>query len=293
VTFRSGVVAVVGRPNTGKSTLVNAMVGQKVAIVSDKPQTTRRSIRGVWGGEDRQVVFTDTPGFHKPRTLLGRRLNDVVSSSVDGVDGVIQVVDAAAGVGRGDAFVHSSRVAPFRGPKFCAVNKIDRLRHHDLVPQLQAAAEMGQFDEIVPVSAKLGTGVGELRRLVSELMPQGEPLYPGGELTDQPIEFRVAEVVREKALALMREEIPHSVAVTVEEMERDEGLLRIEAQVLVERDSQKGIVIGRAGSLLKAIGTEARKELEPLLGQRVFLSLRVKVLKDWQRDSKALDRMGF
>ena len=293
MTFRAGLVAVVGRPNTGKSTLVNAMVGQKVAIVSDKPQTTRQTVRGVWNGTDGQVVFTDTPGFHKPRTLLGRRLNDAVSSSVEGVDALIQVVDAAAGVGRGDAFVHASQVVPFDGPRLCAVNKTDRVRHHDLVPQLQAAADLGRFDEIVPISAKLGTGVGELRRLVVELMPEGDRLFPRGEVTDQPFELRVAEIVREKALALMREEIPHSVAVTVEEFERGRELVRIEAILLVERDSQKGIVIGRGGATLKGIGTAAREELEALFGQKVFLSLRVKVLKDWQRDPRALDRLGL
>jgi GTP-binding protein Era len=290
---RAGVVALVGRPNTGKSTLVNAMVGQKVAIVSDKPQTTRYAIRGVWNGDGGQVAFADTPGFHKPRTLLGRRLNDTVSSSVDGVDAVIQVVDAAAGVGRGDAFVHESHLAPFPGAKLCAVNKIDRVRHHDLVPQLQAAADLGAFDEIVPVSAKVGTGIGELRRLALERMPEGEPLFPVGEASDQPLEAWVAEVVREKALALAREEIPHSIAVTVEEMERGEDLVRIDADVMVERDSQKGIVIGRGGSTLKAIGTAAREELETVVARKVFLSLRVKVLKDWQRDPRALDRLGL
>ena len=287
------MVAVVGRPNTGKSTLVNALVGQKVAIVSDKPQTTRRSIRGVLTGEDFQIAFTDTPGFHKPRSMLGRRLNDLVSSSVQGVDALIQVVDAAAGVGRGDAFVYASQVRAHRVPKICAVNKVDRVGHRDLVPQLQAAADLGEWDEIVPVSAKAGTGITELRRLIADALPEGEPLFPPGEVTDQPLEVRVAEIVREKALALMREEIPHSVAVTVEELEREDGLVRIEALVLVERDSQKGIVIGRGGSVLKAIGTAAREELELILDQKVFLSLRVKVLRDWQRDPAALDRLGF
>jgi len=293
VTFRSGMVAVVGRPNTGKSTLVNALVGQKVAIVSDKPQTTRRSVRGVRSAEDHQVVFTDTPGFHKPRTLLGRRLNEIVTSSVDGVDGVLQVVDARAGVGRGDAFVYRSQVAPPSGRKLCAVNKVDALSHRELVPQLQAAADLGDFDEIVPVSARTGRGVDELLRLVVDALPEGQPLFPPAQVTDQPLEVRIAEIVREKALALMREEIPHSVAVVVEDVELDEGLARIEATVMVERDSQKGIVIGRGGSTLKAIGTAAREELELLLGARVFLALRVKVLKDWQRDSAALDRLGF
>ena len=293
MTFRSGVVAVVGRPNTGKSTLVNALVGQKVAIVSDKPQTTRRSIRGILDGRDHQIAFTDTPGFHKPRTPLGRRLNDAVSASVEGVDAVVLVVDAAAGVGRGDAFVYRSQVASLPCPKVCAVNKIDRVSHHDVVPHLQAAAELGAFDEIVPVSARTGRGVDELRSLIAGLMPEGSPLYPQDQVTDQPLDVRVAEIIREKALAVLREEIPHSVAVVVEELEHEGGLVRIEAAVMVERDSQKGIVIGRGGATLKTVGTAAREELELLLGQKVFLSLRVKVLREWQRDPAALDRLGF
>ena len=291
--FRSGVVAVVGRPNTGKSTLVNALVGRKVAIVSDKPQTTRRNVRAILTTDEFQVVFTDTPGFHKPRTALGRRLNQAVSASVEGVDAVVQVVDAAAGVGRGDAFVHRQQVAPARCPKLCAVNKVDRVPHRDLVPQLAAASELGSFDEIVPVSALTGTGLPELRGLVVAAMPEGPPLYPPEEDTDQPLETWIAEIVREKALALTREEVPHSVAVVVDELERDEGLVRIEATLLVERESQKGIVIGRGASTLKAIGTRAREELEALLETKVFLGLRVKVQKDWQRDPRALDRLGF
>jgi GTPase len=291
--FRSGVVAVVGRPNTGKSTLVNALVGQKVSIVSDKPQTTRRNVRGVLTTDEYQVVFTDTPGFHKPRTALGRRLNDAVGASVDGVDAVVQVVDASAGVGRGDAFVFAQKVGQASGRKLCAVNKIDRLSHHAIVPQLAAAAEFGDFDEIVPVSALTRQGVTELRELIAAVMPEGEPLFPQGEVTDQPLDTWIAEIVREKALAITREEVPHSVEVVVDDMERDDRLLRIEATVLVERDSQRGILIGRGGASLKDIGTRAREELEAMLGTKVFLGLRVKVQKDWQRDPRALDRLGF
>jgi GTP-binding protein Era len=293
--FRSGIVAVVGRPNVGKSTLVNAMVGHKVAIVSDKPQTTRRGIRGVLTTDAYQVVFTDTPGFHKPRTALGRRLNQAVTASVAGVDAVVQVVDAAAGVGRGDAFVFEREVRPQPCPKLCAVNKIDRVDHHRLVPQLSATAELGDFDEIVPVSAATGQGVPALVELLVARLPEGPPLYPPDQVTDQTLETRIAEIIREKALALTREELPHSIAVEVEELEipPEEGTIRIEAVVLVERESQKGIVIGRGGEMLKTIGTRARQELEALLQRKVFLSLRVKVLKDWQRDPRALDRLGF
>ena len=291
--FRSGVVAVVGRPNVGKSSLVNALVGQKVAIVSDKPQTTRHGIRAIWTTDAVQIVFTDTPGFHKPRTPLGVRLNDLVSDAVAGVDVVVQVVDAAAGVGRGDAYVFEQQVVPAGGQRICAVNKIDRLRHHDVVPQLAAAGGLGDWDEIVPVSALGGAGVDTLRDLLIGRMPEGPALFPEGEVTDLPMEARIAELVREQALAVTREEIPHSVAVVVEEIEHGGGLVRIYASIVVERDSQKGIVIGKGGQTLKTIGSRAREQIEPLVGELVFLDLHVKVMKEWQRDPKALDRLGF
>jgi GTP-binding protein Era len=296
--FRSGFIAVIGRPNVGKSTLVNAMVGQKVSIVSDKPQTTRRPVRGVLNGAGFQAVFTDTPGFHKPRTALGERLNERVGESVADVEVILLVVDAAAGVGRGDAFVATRQVEPFAGPKVCAVNKIDALRHRGprgTVPQLSAAAELASFDHVVPVSARTGVGVSELREVLVGLLPPGPPLFPDEMATDQTLEFRIAETVREKALALTREEVPHSVATMVEDLSRDDvtGLVTVSCLVLVERDSQKGILIGRGGEMLKQIGTSARKELEALLGTKVYLELRVKVLKDWQRDPRSLDRLGL
>ncbi len=292
--MRSGIVAVVGRPNVGKSTLVNALVGSKVAIVSDKPQTTRRGIRGVATTERAQVVFVDTPGFHKPRTALGSRLNEIVGESTEGVDAIVQVVDAAAGVGRGDAFVYACQLAPHAVPRLCAVNKVDAVRRRREVPQLQAAAALGEFDEIVPVSAKTGAGVGLLLDLLVDRLPEGPPLYPSEEVTDVPLEERLAELVREQALAVAREEVPHSIAVVVEELERvGEELIRVRAHLIVERESQKGIVIGRGGETLKLIGSRARIEMEALLGTRVFLDLRVKVVKEWQRDPKALQRLGF
>lgn len=291
--MRSGFVAVVGRPNVGKSTLVNALVGQKVSIVSDKPQTTRGRIRGVRTTDDVQIVFTDTPGFHKPRTLLGQRLNRVVEDSTDDVDAVMLVVDAAAGVGKGDEYVARARVESLRCRKVCVVNKIDLLRGHAEVPQLEAAARLTAFDDVLPVSARTGRGLDELVGVLSESLPEGPAHFPPGEVTDQPVEYRVAEIVREKALAATREEVPHSVAVQVEELERDGDLTRIEAVVLVERDSQKGILIGKGGGMLKEIGSRARQELEPLLGTRVFLGLRVKVQPEWQRDPAALTRLGY
>ncbi|MGZ4137976.1 MAG: GTPase Era [Actinomycetota bacterium] len=291
--FRSGIVAVVGRPNVGKSTLVNAIAGRKIAIVSDKPQTTRGHIRAILTTEDVQVVITDTPGFHKPRTLLGKRLNALVGDAVEGVDVVVLVVDADAGVGRGDAFVYERQVAGADGMKICAVNKTDRLDHHGLVPQLAAAEALGPFDEIVPMSARSGEGVDTLLRLIVGHLPEGPPLYPPGDVTDQPLEIALAELVREQALRVMRQEVPHSNAVVVEELEREGDLTRIHASIVVERDSQKGIVIGKGGETLKRIGSGARLEMEPLLGTRVFLDLRVKVLKEWQGDPRALDRLGL
>ncbi len=293
MTFRSGFVAIVGRPNTGKSTLVNALVGRKVAIVSDKPQTTRRDVRAVLTGADHQIVFTDTPGFHKPRTLLGSRLNELVGEAIEGVDAIVQVVDAHAGVGSGDAFVFERRVRPFAGPKLCAVNKLDLVRNREEIPQLDAAAKLGDWDEVVPIAAKTGRGVDVLRSLLVARLPEGPAYYPTDAISDQPLEIQLAEIVREKALAVTRQEVPHSIAVVVEGVDEEDAITRVHASVVVERDSQKGIVIGKGGETLKTIGTRAREEMELVLGRKVFLELRVKVLKEWQRDPKALQRLGF
>jgi GTP-binding protein Era len=293
VSHRSGFVAVVGRPNVGKSTLVNALVGRKVAIVSDKPQTTRRDVRAVLTTDDYQIVFTDTPGFHKPRTLLGTRLNELVGKATQGVDAIVMVVDADDGIGRGDAYVFERQVRSAGVPAFCAVNKLDLVRNREEVPQLQAAANLGEWDEIVPVAARTGRGVDLLRDLLVERMPEGPPYYPSDAETDQPLEVRLAEIVREKALAVTRQEVPHSIAVVVDELEEGDELTKVHASLIVERDSQKGIVIGKGGATLKTIGTRAREEIELVLARKVFLDLRVKVLKEWQRDPKALQRLGF
>jgi GTP-binding protein Era len=289
------MVAVVGRPNVGKSSLINAMVGDKVAIVSDHPQTTRHTIRGVLTEPGHQIVFVDTPGYHRPRTPLGERLNQRVDDAVSDVDVVLMVVDAAAGVGRGDAFVSAREVVPFGGPKLCAVNKVDLLRRRGEVPQLDAAARLAEFDHVIPTSARTRLNLAELRDLIARSLPEGEALFPGAESTDQPLELRISEIVREKALAVTREEVPHSVAVVVEEIERDAetGFVTVSARLMVERDSQKGILIGKGGETLKLIGTRARADLERLLSARVHLDLRVKVLKEWQRSQAALDRLGF
>ncbi len=291
--FRSGVVAVIGRPNVGKSTLVNTLVGQKVAIVSNRPQTTRRDIRAILTTDDVQVVFTDTPGFHKPRTQLGTRLNALVGHAVEGVDVVVHVVDGATGIGRGDAFVYERWMRSSDAARFCVVNKLDLVKHRAEVPQLAAAAALGDYDEIIPVSAATGSGVPELLELIVARMPEGRALYPEELVTDQPLGVRLAELVREQALRVTREEVPHSVAVVVDEIEETPTMTTVRASIVVERDSQKGILIGKGGSTLTTIGSRARKEMEELLATKVYLDLHVKVLDAWQRDPRALDRLGF
>jgi GTP-binding protein Era len=291
--FRSGFVAVVGRPNVGKSTLVNAIVGGKVSITSDKPQTTRSAIRGILNRDDLQVVLIDTPGYHKPRTLLGSRLNDLVREAWSDVDLALFLVDGKSGVGRGDAKV-AEDLLHANCPTFCIVNKVDVMKPDDIAVALAASAELGDFEEYVPISARDGDGVDLLTDLVIAKLPEGPMYYPPGTNTDQPPPLFVAELVREKLLSRTREELPHSIAVVTEDYEeRDDGLLEIRATIFVERDSQKGMVIGKGGAVIKEVGTEAREEIETLFGRRVFLDLRVKVEKDWQRRSHALERLGF
>jgi len=295
VAFRAGFVGVVGRPNVGKSSIVNRLVGRKVTIVSDKPQTTRIAVRGVATTQTHQLVFVDTPGLHKPRTPLGERLNQRVAEGVSDVDVMLLVVDAASGVGRGDAFVAGHEVSAFAGTRICAVNKIDLLKRGAVVPQLEAAAGLAGFDHVVPVSAASGAGLPELSELLASSVPEGPPLFPADEATDLPLERRIEEIVREKALAVAREELPHSIATRVEEIEVDEeaDIARVAVSLFVERSSQKGILVGRGGATVKRVGTLARPELEALLARHVFLDLRVKVLREWQRDPSALDRLGL
>jgi GTP-binding protein Era len=292
---KSGLVALAGRPNVGKSTLLNALLGQKLAIVSDKPQTTRSVVRGVLHRPEGQAVLVDTPGLHKPRTLLGQRLNDLVRGTLSEVDLILMLVDAAAGVGPGDRFL-AGELAKVATPRFCVVNKMDAAPRAKMAAALQAAGTLADFAEIVPVSARTGNQLDLLVELVMSHLPEGRPLYPEGHTSDEPEQHLVAELIREKALARVRDELPHSVAVLVEEMGPDperEDLLVIRAVLFVERASQKPIVLGRGGSVLRDIGTEARAELEALFGTKVYLDLRVKVAKDWQRDPRQLSRLGF
>ena len=301
--FRSGFVTLVGRPNVGKSTLVNQLVGSKVAIISDRPQTTRTQVRGVRTTSTTQLVVLDTPGIHKPRTLLGERTNDRARSTLEEVDVVCMLVDASSGIGRGDRFV-ADLVHEVSTPSILVVNKVDVVDHAAVFEQLAvASAELGAFDAYVPLSARTGAGVdGLVDELESRLAP-GPHYYPDGVVTDQPESFLAAELVREQLLRLTHDELPHSITVIAEIGPPDRGgdddtvddpdILHVSARILVERESQKGIVIGKRGAVLKEAGTRAREELERLLGTRVHLVTRVAVERDWQRRAHALDRLGY
>ena len=303
---RSGFACFVGRPNAGKSTLTNAIVGTKIAITSDRPQTTRHAVRGVVQREHAQLVLVDTPGFHKPRTLLGQRLNDEVRSTWAEVDVVAFCLPADEKLGPGDRFIVGEIVKSTRPrtKKVAVVTKIDKASKQQVGEQLLAVTKLGEelgvgWDEVVPVSAVAGEQVELLTELLAGLLPEGPNLYPDGELTDEPDQVMVGELVREAALEGVYDELPHSLAVVVEEMVPREGrppdrpLLDVRVTVYVERDSQKGIVIGPGGARLKQVGADARREIEALLGTPIYLDLHVKVAKDWQRDPKQLRRLGF
>jgi GTPase len=292
--FRSGFACFLGRPNTGKSTLTNALVGTKVAITSDRPQTTRHTIRGIVARPEAQLVMVDTPGFHRPRTLLGERLNDLVRATVAEVDVVALCIPATEKVGPGDRFIAEQlRTIAGNTPAVAVVTKCDIAGKNMVGERLLEAADLGDWAEIVPVSAVDGYQVDLLADLLIARLPEGPPLYPGGELTDSPEMVMVAELVREAALSGVRDELPHSIAVVVEEMERHDHRIDVHAVMYVERASQKGIVIGVGGERLRDVGTEARRQIEALLGMQVYLDLRVKVAKDWQRDPKQLNKLGF
>ena len=295
--FRSGFACFVGRPNAGKSTLTNALIGQKVAITSSRPQTTRHAIRGILHRPDAQLIVIDTPGLHKPRTLLGSRLNDVVRETWAEVDVIGFCVPADQPVGRGDEFIASElRSVAGRTPVLGVVTKSDVARPEQVAERLTQMTALMEFAEVVPCSAVDGFQVGLLADLLVARLPEGPPLYPDGELTDEPEETLVAELVREAALEGVRDELPHSIAVVVQEMIPHEGrddLLDVHATIYVERSSQKGIVIGRGGERLRAVGTAARRQIEALLGTPVYLDLHVKIAKNWQTDAKHLRKLGF
>jgi GTPase len=293
VSFRSGFVTLVGRPNVGKSTLLNQLVGTKVSIVSDRPQTTRNQVRGVWNGPGSQIVFIDTPGIHKPKTELGRRLNHRSIETLEAVDVICFLVEATAPIGAGDRYI-AGLLSGVETPAILVVNKTDAAGPSDILGHLAGAAgTLGDFAAYVPLSARTGEGSDALLSEITARLPEGPLYYPDGVVTDQPDTFLAGELLREKLLAVAREELPHSLAVTVEEIEERPDLLVFRAVVRVERDSQKGIVIGKGGAVIKEAGTAARLELEALLGTKVHLETHVKVDKDWQRRPEALDRLGL
>lgn len=295
--FRAGFVSVVGRPNAGKSTLLNAMVGTKIAITADQPETTRRVIRGIVQLEAGQLIVVDTPGLHRPRTLLGERLNDMVGEALSDVDAVALCMPADEPTGPGDRFL-LDLVKKTGAPILAVITKMDKVTKDALAERIIEISQMHEFAEIVPVSAAAGEQVGLLASLLLERMPLSPPLYPRDSVTDETEEDRIAELIREAALVGVREELPHSIAVVVDEMEerpRREGepVLAIHASLYVERESQKGIIIGRGGARLKRVGRSSRESIEAMLGRQVYLNLFVKVAKDWQRDPKLLGRLGF
>ena len=304
MTLHSGFVAVVGRPNAGKSTLINALVGQKIAITSSRPQTTRHTVRGVVNRDDAQLVLVDTPGLHRPRTLLGERLNDEARGTLSEVDVIALVVPADERVGPGDRYI-AGEIAVVRGPtKVVIVTKADRVERDRLAEALVAVAALGDevgvpWAEVVPVSAVEGENVALLTDLLIGLLPEGPRYFPPDQVSDEPEQVMIAELIREAALEGVRDELPHSIAVVVEETglragrPDDRPLLDVSAWLFVERDSQKAIVIGTGGSRLRYVGATARAEIERLTGYPVYLDLRVKVAKDWQRDPKQLRRLGF
>ena len=293
---RAGMVGLVGRPNVGKSTLLNAMVGEKVAIVTDVPGTTRNAIRGVLTRDDAQLVFLDTPGVAKPRTLLTRRLNELVHETWRGVDVLCFLVDVAAGLGTGDRFL-AEQITSIGTPIVAVANKEDLVRDkHRLIPQLAELAALPNVVEVVPTSATGGMNVDTLVEVLVSHLPESPRLFPSGHVTDQPERQLAAEILREKLIRRGRDELPHSIAVEVDEVRPSEDrddLLEVDATVWVERESQKGIVIGKGGANLKEAGSEARVELEALFGAKVHLHTRVKVAKEWQRDPKQLRRLGY
>ncbi|RFS85596.1 GTPase Era [Actinomadura spongiicola] len=294
--FRAGFACFIGRPNVGKSTLMNALVGTKVAITSSRPQTTRRAIRGIVHRPDAQLVVVDTPGLHRPRTLLGERLDSLVRSTLTEVDAIGFCVPADQPVGPGDRYIARELASVRKTPVVAIVTKTDLVEPERVAEQLLAVGRLGEFADIVPCSAERGFQVDLVGDLLISHLPDGMPLYPEGDLTDEPEQVLIAELIREAALEGVRDELPHSIAVVVDEMTPREGrddLIDVYAHLFVERPSQKGIIIGHKGARLREVGAAARRQIEALLGSKVFLDLRVSVLKDWQRDPKQLRRLGF
>ncbi|MCA1031790.1 GTPase Era [Bacillus timonensis] len=293
-TYKSGFVSIIGRPNVGKSTFLNKVIGQKIAIMSDKPQTTRNKIQGVYTENDAQVVFIDTPGIHKPKHKLGDFMMKVAQNTLKEVDVILFMINAEEGYGRGDEFI-IEKLKTTNTPVFLVINKIDKIHPDELFPLIEQYKSLYPFKEIVPISALEGNNVNTLLEQIKSYLPEGPQYYPADQVTDHPERFIVAELIREKALHLTREEIPHSIAVVLDAMEkREDGkTIYVAATVIVERSSQKGIIIGKQGSMLKEIGKRARADIEALLGSKVFLELWVKVQKDWRNKMNQLRDYGF
>lgn len=291
--FHSGFVAIIGRPNVGKSTFINHVIGQKIAIMSDKPQTTRNKIQGIYTTDESQVIFIDTPGIHKPQSKLGDFMVDSALSTLNEVDAVLFMVNATQKRGKGDDFI-IKRLQNVKKPIYLVINKIDQVHPDDLLPIVDDYRQTLEFQEVYPISALKGNNVSELvNNLVTDL-PEGPQFYPEDEITDHPERFVISELVREKVNQLTREEVPHSVAVVTERVKRqDEEKIRVSASIIVERNSQKGIIIGKGGKMLKRIGTLARKDIETLLGDKVYLELWVKVQENWKDRKTDLQSLGY
>ena len=298
--YRAGFVAIVGRPNVGKSTLINAFVGEKIAITANQPETTRKVIRGIVSRDTGQLILVDTPGLHRPRTLLGKRLNLLVSETLSDVDAVVICFPADEKIGPGDRFL-LEKVTSIKRPIFAVITKIDKVSREALAQKLLSVGEMADFTQIVPVSAVTDEQIDLLEELLIKQMPLSPSLYPNSMITDESEEERMAELIRESALAGVRDELPHSIAVVIEDIEerarrkgdKRDPILDVRASIYVERDSQKGIVIGKGGERMKIVGARARQEIEKMINRKIFLDIRVKVAKDWQKDPKFLGRFGF
>ncbi|GGN96727.1 GTPase Era [Saccharibacillus kuerlensis] len=291
--FKSGFVAIVGRPNVGKSTLMNQIIGQKIAIMSDKPQTTRNKIHGVYTGEGKQIVFLDTPGIHKRQSKLGDFMNNTALNTLGEVEAALFLIDASEGIGGGDRYI-IEQLERIKTPVFLIMNKIDLIEPEALLPLIETYRKLYDFAEIVPISAKFGSNVNTLMEQIGKYLPEGPQYYPEDQVTDHPEQFVIAELIREKILQMTREEIPHSIAVTIEDMKvQENGIVYVGAVIFVERDSQKGIVIGKQGAMLKEVGKRARQDIENLLGSKIFLELWVKVKKDWRNQDRVLRDLGF
>lgn len=290
--FKSGFVAIVGRPNAGKSTLVNTLIGRKVAIVSPKPQTTRNRIQGIFNRDDGQIVLVDTPGIHKPANILSRQMMDELQHALDGIDVLSLVVDASAEFGAGDRF-SIEWAKRFHGPVFLVLNKVDRVKKPQLLPLIDRYRRLADFNEVFPISALSGEGCFDLANAWLARLPEAPPFFPSDQFTDQPERFLAAELIREKAILATREELPHAIAVLVDSFDETENLIKIRATLYVEREGQKGILVGKAGETIKKIGIQARKELESIFGAKIFLELFVKVQPNWRQNSAMVRQLDW